>query len=102
MNNTSTNQQPLTLATTSAGNHTTNMPSPENCKIYSDMEAVVNITALPKRTAARGHATKLMIEKGYVAIRTATYKRIEAEKEIHIWQEMERDNNRIAGGLITK
>ena len=82
MSSTSTNQQPLTLTTTSAANPTApgisissaNVPPPENGKIYSDVEAVVNITALPKRTAARGRAIKLMIEKGYVASGTATYK----------------------------
>ena len=40
------------------------------------------------------------LKNGNVASRTATYEGIEAETEIHLWQEMERDNNIIAGGLI--
>ena len=81
MSSKSTNQQPLTLTATSATNPTApgvsissaNVPPPENGKIYSDVEAVVDITALPKRIAARGRAIKLMIEKDYVGSRTAAY-----------------------------
>ena len=93
VNSTSTNQQPLTLTTTSAGNPTApvlsicraNAPPPENGKIYSDVEAVVNITVLPNRTAARGCAIKLMIEEGYIAIRTDTYEYTKEADEIQIF-----------------